>query len=261
MLEFEYKRIWLCVCLLSSLLVSSVLGQGAVENSSTEPVPTVLEVYREFIDGNGGHANIMALKTLVINARMIYANGTAVQFKLYRKRPGMMRMRWNMPQYYIETVFDGVNGWRQITSLANGETQLNELPEEELESLRVDSSIEGPFFMVGRNAANILSIEHDVVRGIPTFRLEIDPDAETPYTSIWLNAETCQEFKLARVLTPSGSGTEVYEEIILSEMGRIEGVHFASKMEYFHDGELVKTMVVDRVRANVGIFDNYFSLK
>jgi len=227
---------------------------------SEESAPTLTELYRGFIDGNGGHANILSLNTLVISARVIHADGDAVDFKVYRKRPAMMRMRLNMPQYYTETVFNGKEGWRQVTSKVTGDSKREELSEAELDNIRPSSSIEGPFFKLGSDSSNITSITSDVIGETPAFRLQVDPSAETVYGTIWLDAETFQEIKLMREVKIEGQEETVVEEVLLSEQDKIDGVYFARRMDYYHDGELVKTLEVDRIRANIGIFDSYFSL-
>ena len=261
MLLYRTRWAFLSLQLFLSCSVGYAIEPAPDGVASAEPIPTVLEIYRQFIDQNGGYTNIMRLNTLVVSGRMVDAAGETNEFKLYRKRPDMMRMRFNKQQYYLETIFDGQRGLRRMTSSINGDTREIELSESELEALRMDSSIEGPFFKIGRSAANIDSVQHDTVRSVPAFRIDISPDAESGYTTIWLERETFQEIKLAKLLPVQGSDKLVYEEVLLSDMDQVEGVYFARKMEYHHDGQLVKTMVVDRVRANVGVFDSYFSLE
>ena len=113
--------------------------------AQAEQLPTAAELHRRFIENNGGRTNIQELKSLVIDARIIEAEGQTVEFKFYRKRPEMMRMRYYLPQYTLETLYDGRNGWRLMTSLNSGETLQEELSEAQLEVLRASSSIEGPF--------------------------------------------------------------------------------------------------------------------
>ena len=242
----------------SALLMGSL---GCRVSFAESEVPSVDLVYRKFIEGNGGRANVLALNTLVINARLEFVSGDPVEFRLYRKRPGMMRMRRKMAYLCVDTIFNGKNGWRQTTSAASGEIRTEALPEEEVEELRQNSSIEGPFFRVGSDPANIASVEFDTVGEIPAIRLDLVPDADCIYSTLWLDAETYQELKMARFIDAVETGQSVYEEIILSDSDQIEGVHFAQKMEYYHDGELVKTLLVDRIRANVGLFDSYFSVE
>ena len=92
------------------------------------------------------------------------------------------------------------------------------------------------------------------------------PHADSLYSTSWLDAETFQELKLARTLPAKGMSSEaavketVVEEVFLTKTDRIDGVHFARKMEYFIDGVWAKTVEVDQIRANVGLFDSYFSL-
>lgn len=241
-----------------------VLGLSAQDTSrlsSDERIPSAAEIYRGFVNANGGRSNIMSLSTLVISGQMVYAEGQVNEFKLYRKRPGMIRMCWIKPGVNVEVAYDGEYAARRITYVANGERELQELSAAELEGLRHDSSMNSPFFTVGSNSDNILSIEHDSVRGVSAFRLEIDPSAEIPFETIWLDAETFQEIKLAQRVTSEESDVPMLVEVFLSDISQVEGVYFARKADYYHDGTFFKAVEIERIRANIGIFDSYFTLK
>jgi hypothetical protein len=58
------------------------------------------------------------------------------------------------------------------------------------------------------------------------------------------------------IKTEAGDGA--LEEIYLSDFVQTRGVWLAKNIRHEQAGELTKQIVIDRVKANVGIFDSFF---
>ena len=73
-----------------------------------------MDLQQAYIEANGGLANIQALSSLILDGVMTNAEGEAYEFKLYKKRPDLMRMQIDLPQGSQLTVFDGRRGFELL---------------------------------------------------------------------------------------------------------------------------------------------------
>jgi hypothetical protein len=78
------------------------------------------------------------------------------------------------------------------------------------------------------------------------------------YDRIWISQENYQELKLSRKIEVEGQGT-VLEETYYSDFDRVRGVWIAKTIHYYRDGAFFQSVLIDSAKANVGIFDTYFS--
>lgn len=229
---------------------------GAVATAGQSDVPSVPELYRRYLENNGGRANLAALNTIAVTGVIERGGAVSARFRVFQKRPNKMRMRMEFEAYTVETIFNGERGWREYIS-ADGERSAQELSEAVILELKDEATIEGPFFRAARRPEALGPVTFDEVRGQPSVRITCAAEAGIPHHTIWLSAENFQEVKVARNV-PSESGEDILETVYFSEFDRIDGIHLARKIEYFYDGALERTIRIENVRSNIGIFDHYF---
>ena len=104
-----------------------LLFLASVQSASAEDVlPSPMDLQRAYLEANGGLANMQALSSLILDGVMTNAEGEAYEFKLYKKRPDLMRMQIDLPQGSQLTVFDGRRGF-ELLSRRGEATRLVEL--------------------------------------------------------------------------------------------------------------------------------------
>ncbi len=246
------------VCFAFSISSGVLFAEETNAKIPEENLPGTMELYRNYIDANGGRSNLTSLTSLRMKGRITLADGGEMDFTLYRKRPQKMRVKIESEGYQIETAFDGKQGWREVLD-HSGASKITEVTGQELENLKSEASIDGPFFESEGREDWMVPVAEEEVRGRPAIRLLVRPEAGLCYDEIWLDAESYQEIKLLRHLPASGDADvgEV-QEIYFSGFEKVAGVWFAKDAEYFISGESTKHVHLDEVRANVGIFDSFF---
>jgi hypothetical protein len=229
--------------------------QGAL---ATEELPSAVDLYSSYIEYNGGRTNLKELKTLVASGTVDLVGGESYAFKMTRKQPDKFRLKMESVGHTTETISNGKQAWT-VVSRVNGEETVVEIVGEELLEVQADSSMDGPFLKLAGRYGAIRPVAFEDVRGHAAIRVEIDPSAGVPYHTIWLSAEHFQEVKMA-VSSVSADGAELIEtEIYFADFEKLIGIYHAKKIDYVINGEPVKSMRIDRIRPNVGIFDSYFS--
>lgn len=237
-----------CLCPLS----------GLIANEDLSDIPSVGSLYRSYIEANGGFLNIESLSSIAIKGQRKDKEGDTTGISIYRKRSDKLRIRKDRKNYFEELVYNGREGWREISSLEGYQIELKKMQPDEMVRASKMCRMEGPFFSVGRNEKYITSIELDEVAGNPAYRVEVNPESGLPFTAVWIDPNHFHEVKISQVTERDGD--PVLMEIYFEELTYVEGHAFHLKQTVYADGVLESTLAVDSVRVNAGIYDKFFSV-
>ena len=230
---------------------------GAPVLHAKESLPTVYDLYREFIAQNGGQNNLESLNSVIIRGS-INEDGQKVNFRLYRKRPNKMRITVELENLKISTIFDGGQAWREVTS--DSVIALTELKGERLASIKKDSIFDSPFYTAFTKRKFISVVGVEDVNGKEAIRLDFDPEGDFGYKSLWLSLDHYQEVKMLRAHPASRTSLKNDEAIYYQGYKRLNGIYWANLMQHFVDGELTKEIHIEDVVPNAGVFDYYFEV-
>lgn len=219
-------------------------------------LPTSMDLQLAYVEANGGLANIQALSSLVINGIIVEADGETYDFKLYKKRPDLVRMQIDLPGGKRQVVYDGRSGFEWL-SRPGGDDRVVELDAAEFEKIQFDADLDGFFFKLRSRPEWIEVLAEVEVDGLPAYELLISQEANSSYDRVWIGKDHYQEVKLSRIIELE-SGDDVLEEIYFSDFKKIRGVWIATTTRHERDGVITQIVRVDKVRANVGIFDSFF---
>ncbi len=222
-----------------------------------EPLPSLYEIYREFISNNGGERNMQELNSIIVSGH-IMQDDQKVKFRLYRKRPNKMRITVSFDNFEFSTIFNGEEGWQEVTS-RSGLVALTKIEDDELATLKMDSMFDSPFYSAFKKRKLITVAAIEEVKGQEVVRLDFDPAGKFGFDSIWLSLEHYQEVKMVRDLPKDSEMSELSkEEIYYDRFSLIKGVYWARLMQHFVDGAMTKEVIIDDVKPNAGVFDAYF---
>jgi hypothetical protein len=230
---------------------------ASVQITSAEDVlPSPMDLQQAYIEANGGLANIQALSSLILDGVMTNAEGEAYEFKLYKKRPDLMRMQIDLPQGSQWTVFDGRRGFELL--LRQGEAaRLIELDVDASEKAKFEARMDGIFYHLRGRSEWFEVVSEVEIEGKPAFEIVISEAADLPYERLWIGTEHFQEVKLRRKASLE-AGRECLEEIYFSDFEQIRGVWLAKTVRFERDGNFFQSVCINKVRANVGLFDSLF---
>ena len=224
--------------------------------AAEDPLPSIQDLFRSYEKVNGGLYNIQAQNSFIISGKAIKADGQSYDFKLYRKRPNMMRMQVDSGKTRFMTVFDGVEAFRVI-STQGVLNRVVDIGGVEAAQIKASSSFDSPFFKLrGRSESLKVVLEADV-DGEAAFEIAIGEQANSPYERIWISKENYREIKLSRMIEKK-DGDRILEEIYFSDFEQIRGMWMAKNILYEQEGELTQQVVIERIRSNTGIFDSFF---
>lgn len=245
---------------LLALLLFSVQHIACAESSldtNNQELPSAEEIYSSYIEYNGGRANLAALNSLIARGRIEVEEAGSCTFKITRKQPNKFRQKVDYTSYTKEILSNGEQAWTIVTA-PNQEDKVVELVGDKLSDALANSSMGGPFIRLAGQYEKFHAEAFEDVRGKPAIRVEIDPSAGIYYDTVWLSTEHFQEVKLAFSNAPDEAADPIQTEIYFSNFDKNAGVYYAKEIDYVVDGLLTKKIYIDRVRANVGLFNSYF---
>lgn len=239
-------------------IVLVLLWTGGPLGAEAEEValPSVLELQRAYLEANGGRANLETIQSLRVSGRIEAADGPTLPFKIFRKRPALMRLITDYPGHSIESISDG-ESVKQRLVYPDGRSERIELKDSVRQRLLHDSQVDGPFYQL-RGREDLVEVEaFETVGEREAVRLSIDPKTGLPYSKLWLDRENFQEIKL-RSLSVAEDGSELATEVYFDDFSPISGVWFPRKITYFVNGDFFSKVRIEEVSLNVGLFDSYF---
>ncbi|NCG08521.1 MAG: hypothetical protein GWO81_02965 [Verrucomicrobia bacterium] len=239
------------------ILLILALGIGAPVVQAEDSLPSVYDLYREFLAQNGGQNNLDKLNSVILSGHIIQ-DDQKLNFRLYRKRPNKMRIAVKVENLEISTIFDGEQAWRQVSNDSDV-VALDRMKGEELASAKKDSNFDSPFLASFEKRKFITVAGIEDINGKEAVRLDFDPKGNFGFKSIWLSLDHYQEVKILR--SRYSDGSEASDEAIHYEgFYRLKGVYWARSMRHFVGGELTKEVVIEDVLLNAGVFDYYFEV-
>lgn len=240
-----------------SVLVISLFALS-ISRVDADEVPSLKQIYRSYIESCGGYRHLESLHSLAIQGIYYLENDESVTVEIYRKTPGKIRIRKKFSNFIEELVFNGVEGCLIRSTLDGQQFELRRLDEKENASMLTSSSMKGLFYLLGQQPENVSSVSLDTVNGVSTYRIDFLSDIGLPCETIWLDVNTYLEIKVARQMEEDGSS--LLEEIFFYELSEVDGhpVHF--RQETYVDGKFNNRFELLSVRANAGIFNDYFEI-
>jgi hypothetical protein len=176
-----------------------------------------------------------------------------------------MKIQVELNDLQLNTVFDGKNGWVEVSDAA-GTLGVTKMEGERLKVMQQDSNFDSPFHVPLKSLKYITAGAFETVNGIETVRMDLDPEGGFNYTNIWISLEHYQEVKVRKLLTkeqlekPANEGLK-YEDIYYEKYKKKEGVHLAYLVKHYIGDSLNKIVEINDVVVNRGIFDYYFEVE
>lgn len=210
------------------------------------------EIYRSYLNENSGLDHIEGISSIMIKGDILIGDEPARAFRLFRKRPGLMRMNVVMDDFEVETAFDGKRGWERFIRQPDEILKERELGDDEAEDMKLNSSIEGPFFNMAQRIDKLVYSGLEHVRGEMCYRID-STETDLPFRTVWLSRENFQEVKILK------NSARIKEQTIYqSDHIKRAGIWAAGRIEMWHDGVKNYEIRVDDVSINVGVYDRFF---
>lgn len=245
---------------LQFLLVAIVASTASVGYS--DDLPTLKSLKEEHIENNNTQYVHNKLNSFLAKGRLLKSGANANEeqlFRIYKKKPDKYRSFHQVTVRNIitttENIYDG-EAAISIVSQNGQEVSRSEIVGEELEKMKREAGMDGPFLLVCEEG--YLTVDaFEMVEGVECVRLIADERSSYPFEKIWLRLDNFQEAKTSQ-LELGDDGEEQLVEIFYSEFDKTKGTIFARRMDKKINGQLIYTTIIDLFETNYGIYNSFF---
>jgi hypothetical protein len=253
------------LCLLGLLLSFLSLGDLVAQTATTERareanqamalpdgrLGRILERY--FEEGVGGRENYARLESLLIEGT-IQSEETVLPFRVFKKKPDLFRIRMGLSaRREWVMAFDGKVGWEQHPDRNEGQPRVME--GNELVGFKLDSAFASHLLYPLAPGRKMEFIDTVPVDGRVCHEIRITFDSGWVLT-YFIDIRSFNEYKL-KTLAP---GEDTPRETIFEDFRLVSGIPVAHKVTTRRGEQLINTVRIERVEANMGVMPWMFAM-
>lgn len=239
---------------LSCFLMAAFVAPAQAQDDKAD------EIVSSYLEARGGVDTIKSLQSLKqIGEVNMPAMGMVMPIVIYQERPGKIRseveVNANGMEMEVINGFDGTVGW-MINPMAGGGVQ--EVPEEQLGSLKTQADMDGPLVNYADKGNTIEYVGQEDVNGVNAHKIKL-LQADSTETFLFFDPETHLQVKSVSAGTNPMSGADAEVEQFYSDYREVEGVLRPFKIEIKIDGQVFQTITMASVEANEDFDDTLFA--
>lgn len=231
---------------ITTLLSVLLLGTGI-----TLTAQSLDDVLKDHFSATG-QDNLLKTNSQKVTGKMVQS-GLEIPFVQMTKRPGKVRVEATLQNLTLIQTFNGTEGWT-INPFA-GVTDPQPMSEDEVKSMKYNSDMDGMLWNWKEKGYTVTLEGEEDMEGTPcsvikivtgtgdTFTYYIDSDA-----SIMLRSNT----KMMMM------GNESESDTYFSNYMMVDGIAVPGKIETKMQGQVVMTLIVDKVEMNIDFDDSLF---
>ena len=218
------------------------LGGFAQALADDQNVDYVLERY---VQAMGGRASLENIKSVRLSGTITYPSGLKHNITVLKKKPNLVRVALDTGTFRFIQAYDGKVAWfsRQTGKNAFYDRMRGQLADNFIREAPLENVLINP-----RDTGVELSLAEDVeIARVPCYQIV----AEFPDGAKIIHYIEKETFLERRIFEYNEKG-ELIADLIPSNFENIQSVLFALQIVRMKDGELVSTLILDEVEANVG---------
>lgn len=209
-------------------------------------------VLERYVEAMGGRASLENIKSVRLSGAISYPSGLKHNITVLKKKPDLVRVALDTGTIRFIQAYDGKVAWfsRQAGKNAFYDRMRGQLADNFIREAPLENVLINP-----RDTGVELSLGEDVeIARIPCYQVI----AEFPDSSKIIHYIEKDTFLERRIFEYNEKG-ELVADLIPSNFEIIQGVLFALQIIRMNGNEIVSTLQLDDVEANVGILDTPFS--
>lgn len=218
---------------------------------TTLPAQSVDEILKEHFSAIG-QDNLLKMNTQRLSGKMIQS-GLEIPFIQMGKRPAKVRVEGTFQDLTFIQTFNGKEGW-SINPFA-GVTDPQQMTEDDLKSMHYQADMDGMLWNWKEKGYTVTFDGKEDMEGTSCLKLKLDTkegDAFTFYidSDSYIILRTNTKMKIM--------GNEMETDTYYSNYSMVEGIAVPGKIDTKMKGQLMGTLVIDKVEMNIELDDALF---
>jgi hypothetical protein len=218
---------------------------------TTLPAQSVEEILKEHFSAIG-QDNMLKLNTQRLSGKMVQS-GLEIPFIQMGKRPAKVRVEGTFQDLTFIQTFNGKEGW-SINPFA-GVTDPQQMTDDDLKGMRYQADMDGMLWNWNEKGYTVTFDGKEDMEGTSCFKLKLDTKEGDTFT-YYIDSDS---YILLRTNTKMKiMGNETESDTYFSNYSMVEGIAVPGKIDTKMKGQLMGTLVIEKVELNIELDDALF---
>jgi hypothetical protein len=221
-----------------------VMG-GSVMSQSLE------EVLAEHFSATG-QDNLLKVNSQKVTGKMIQG-GIEIPFVQYGKRPGKVRLEATLQGLTLVQTYNGTEGW--IINPFAGVTTPQPMTEDQLRSIKYQADSDGMLWNWKEKGYQVTLEGQEDMEGTSCYKIKLIADSGDTFT-FYIDADSYVMLRQNTKMMVMGNESE--NDSYFSNYFLVDGIAMPGKVESKMNGQLVMTIIFDKVELDQELDDTIF---
>jgi hypothetical protein len=199
-----------------------------------------------------GQDKLLKVNTQKLTGKMIQG-GVEIPFIQFAKRPDKVRVEGTFQGLTFKQTYNGKEGWN--TNPFAGINEPQPFSADELKSIRYQSDMDGMLWNWKEKGYTVTSDGKEDMEGTSCFKVKLVTKEGDTFT-YYIDSESYIMIRSNTKVKVMGNETET--DTYYSNYTQVEGMAVPGKVETKMNGQLMATIVVDKVEINIELNDSLF---
>lgn len=218
---------------------------------TTLPAQSVEEILKEHFSAVG-QDNMLKLNTQRLSGKMIQS-GIEIPFIQMGKRPAKVRVEGTFQDLTFIQTFNGKEGW-SINPFA-GVTDPQQMTDDDLKGMRYQADMDGMLWNWNEKGYTVTFDGQEDMEGTSCFKLKLDTKEGDTFT-YYIDSDSYILLRTNTKIKIMGNETE--SDTYFSNYSMVEGMAVPGKIDTKMKGQLMGTLVIEKVEINIELDDALF---
>jgi hypothetical protein len=218
---------------------------------TTLPAQSVEEILKEHFSAIG-QDNMLKLNTQRLSGKMVQS-GLEIPFIQMGKRPAKVRVEGTFQDLTFIQTFNGKEGW-SINPFA-GVTDPQQMTDDDLKGMRYQADMDGMLWNWNEKGYTVTFDGKEDMEGTSCFKIKLETKEGDTFT-YYIDSDS---YILLRTNTKMKiMGNETESDTYFSNYSMVEGIAVPGKIDTKMKGQLMGTLVIEKVEMNIELDDALF---
>lgn len=231
---------------ITTLLSVLLLGTGI-----TLTAQSLDDVLKDHFSATG-QDNLLKTNSQKVTGKMVQS-GLEIPFVQITKRPGKVRIEATLQNLTLIQTFNGTEGW-SINPFA-GVTDPQPMSEDEVKSMKYNSDMDGMLWNWKEKGYTVTLVGEEDMEGTPCYVIKIVTGTGDTFT-YYIDSDTSIMLRSNTKMMMMGNESE--SDTYFSNYMMVDGIAVPGKIETKMQGQVVMTLIVDKVELNIDFDDSLF---
>lgn len=218
---------------------------------TTLPAQSVEEILKEHFSAIG-QDNMLKLNTQRLSGKMVQS-GLEIPFIQMGKRPAKVRVEGTFQDLTFIQTFNGKEGW-SINPFA-GVTDPQQMTDDDLKGMHYQADMDGMLWNWNEKGYTVTFDGKEDMEGTSCFKLKLETKEGDTFT-YYIDSDSYILLRTNTKIKIMGNETE--SDTYFSNYSMVEGIAVPGKIDTKMKGQLMGTLVIEKVELNIELDDALF---